>query len=164
MASFCRITPAFDTPRSKEHLNPVLSEFRLKRRVQFYETDMAGIVHFSCYFRYMEEAEHAMWREAGMSIAPAGSEIGWPRVAVSFEYHRPLRFEDEFEIELRVAELTEKSIRFSCVIERGDTRIATGAMTVVCVRKLPGQPMRSVAIPSDIAARFQVSPEREGSA
>ena len=45
------------------------SEYRLKRRVQFYETDMAGIVHFSWFFRYLEEAEHAMWREAGLSIA-----------------------------------------------------------------------------------------------
>jgi YbgC/YbaW family acyl-CoA thioester hydrolase len=139
-----------------------LSEFRLKRRVQFYETDMAGIVHFSNYFRYMEEAEHELWREAGMSIAAAGAEIGWPRVAVSFEYHRPLRFEDDFEGHLRVAELMEKAIRFSCVIMRDETRIATGAMTVVCVRKQPGQPMKSVAIPPDIAARFRVAADPGG--
>ena len=44
------------------------SEYRLRRRVQFYETDAAGIVHFSWFFRYMEEAEHALWREAGLSI------------------------------------------------------------------------------------------------
>ena len=49
-------------------------EYRLKRRVQFYETDMAGIVHFSWFFRYLEEAEHAMWREAGLTIA-GGSGI-----------------------------------------------------------------------------------------
>ena len=92
----------------------MLSEYRLKRRVQFYETDAAGIVHFSCYFRYMEEAEHAMWRSAGLSIAQAGTDMGWPRVAASFEYHRPLRFEEEFEITMRVAERTEKSIRWRC--------------------------------------------------
>ena len=64
-------------------------EFRLKRRVQFYETDAAGIVHFSNYFRYMEEAEHALWRSAGITISGSGSEIGWPRVSVSFEYLQP---------------------------------------------------------------------------
>ena len=57
------------------------SEYRFRRRVQFYETDAAGIVHFSWYFRYMEEAEHALWREAGLSIHARDSEIGWPRVA-----------------------------------------------------------------------------------
>ena len=73
-----------------------LSEFKLKRRVAFYETDAAGIVHFSCYLRYLEEAEHALWRAAGLSIAPRDSEYGWPRVAVTGEYGNPLRFEDEF--------------------------------------------------------------------
>ena len=42
-----------------------MREFTYRRRVQFYETDLAGIVHFSWYPRYMEEAEHAMWRDAG---------------------------------------------------------------------------------------------------
>ena len=44
----------------------------VRRRVQF-ETDMAGVVHFSWYFRYMEEAEHALWREAGLSMASPGA-------------------------------------------------------------------------------------------
>jgi len=67
--------------------------FTLRRRVQFYETDAAGIVHFSWFFRYMEEAEHAMWRDAGLSIHPGVSDLGWPRIAASFDFRRPLRFE-----------------------------------------------------------------------
>jgi YbgC/YbaW family acyl-CoA thioester hydrolase len=89
----------------------VVSEYRLKRRVQFYETDAAGIVHFSWFPRYMEEAEHALWREAGLSIHAADTEIGWPRVAVSFEYHASLHFEDEFEVWIRIAAVTRRSIR-----------------------------------------------------
>ena len=54
-------------------------EYRLKRRVQFYETDMAGIVHFSWFFRYLEEAEHAMWRAAGLSIAGGSGIAGRER-------------------------------------------------------------------------------------
>src|SRR5688500_8285711 len=79
------------------------SRHRLRRRVQFYELDSAGIVHFSWYFRYMEEAEHALWRDAGLSIAPPGAEIGFPRVSATFEYHRPLRFEEEFDVSIRIA-------------------------------------------------------------
>ena len=48
------------------------SEYRLRRRVQFHETDAAGIVHFSWFYRYMEEAEHALWRQAGLSIHSPG--------------------------------------------------------------------------------------------
>lgn len=132
------------------------SEYRLKRRVQFYETDMAGIVHFSWFFRYLEEAEHAMWREAGVSIAD-GSGIGWPRIEASFEFQRPLRFEDEFEVHLRIVAKDARTIRYEGVITKGDTQIAVGRMATRCVRKTPGEPMRSIDIPPDIDVLFQVA-------
>jgi YbgC/YbaW family acyl-CoA thioester hydrolase len=135
----------------------VPSQLRLKRRVQFYETDAAGIVHFSWFFRYMEEAEHALWREAGLSIHPGNSEIGWPRVATSFEFMRPLRFEDEFEVQLSVAEITRRTIRYACRIAQADTTIATGGLTIACVRRVAGEPMKSIEIPAEIAAKFQVA-------
>ena len=133
------------------------SEYRLKRRVQFYETDAAGIVHFSWFFRYMEEAEHALWREAGLSIHPPESDIGWPRVAASCDFHGALRFEDEFDVSIRVEAVTRKTIRYACLLTRGDTKIATGSMTIACVRKRPNQSMESIEIPADIAARFQIA-------
>ena len=136
------------------------SQYRLKRRVQFYETDQAGIVHFSWFFRYMEEAEHALWREAGLSIAPEGSEIGWPRVAASCEFHRPLRFEDEFEVHLWVAAMTNKTIQYNALISMGDVTIASGSLTIACVSKRAGEPMKAIDIPPQIAARFQVAGSR----
>ena len=134
-------------------------EFRLTRRVQFYETDAAGIVHFSNYFRYMEEAEHALWRAAGITISNRASDIGWPRVNVSFEYSSPLRFEDEFEAHIRIVEIGKKKIRYACTILTAGTVVATGNMTIVCVRKVPNEPMKSVPIPHEIASLFRVAPE-----
>ena len=135
----------------------MLSEFRMTRRVQFYETDEAGVVHFSNFFRYIEEAEHAMWRAAGLSIAPRDREIAWPRVAAACEFHKPLRFEDEFEVHVRIVEISAKTMTYACAITRGATRIATGSMTIACVARRPNEPMKSVEIPADVAARFQVS-------
>lgn len=133
------------------------SEYRLKRRVQFYETDAAGIVHFSSFFLYMEEAEHALWRKAGLSISPRESKIGWPRVAASFDFHRPLRFEDEFEVHIRVAAISEKTIRYSCRITSGAARIASGSLTIACVSKRPRKPMKAIPIPAKIVARFRIA-------
>jgi acyl-CoA thioester hydrolase len=129
----------------------------LRRRVQFYETDAAGIVHFSTFFRYMEEAEHALWRENGISIFPAAPTHGWPRVAASFDYRRPLRFEDEFEIHLQVAQLTTRSIRYACRVECRGELVAEGGMTIACVQKQDGT-MRAVPLPADIVARFTPAP------
>jgi YbgC/YbaW family acyl-CoA thioester hydrolase len=141
---------------------PPLSEHRLRRRVQFHETDMAGLVHFSRFFLYMEEAEHALWRAAGISIHPKGSEIGWPRLHASFEFHRALRFEDEFEIRMRVTALDEGTISYTCALSRDGTKIATGRLTIACASRRPNEPMRAMPIPEEIRARFAVAgPEGE---
>jgi acyl-CoA thioester hydrolase len=124
---------------------------RYHRRVQFAETDMAGMVHFSQYFRYMEEAEHAMWRHAGLSIASLGDDLRFPRVAASFEYRTPLRFEDEFEVVIRIYAIGSREIRYACTILRADTPVATGAMTVACIRTRPGSAPGAIELPEPIA-------------
>ena len=140
-----------------------LSEHTLRRRVNFHEVDSAGIVHFSVYFRYMEEAEHAMWREAGLSIAARGAEVGFPRVSATFDYHRPLRFEDEFDARIRIVSMGEKSLRYVCTLTRGDEKIATGKVTVVCVTRGQDGVMKACPLPPHIAPRFEVSTEAEAS-
>jgi acyl-CoA thioester hydrolase len=136
----------------------VTSEHRLRRRVHFYETDMAGLVHFSVFFRYMEEAEHALWRAAGLTIATVDEEYGFPRVSASCAFHAPLRFEDEFEVWIGIAALTKRTLRYTSVLTMGDTKIATGSHTIACVSKKKGERMRSIDFPPEVLARFEVSP------
>ena len=136
----------------------MVSEYRLRRRVQFHETDTAGIVHFSWFYRYMEEAEHALWRAAGLSIAPPDAGVGFPRVAASFDFHRPLRFEDEFEVRIRIAAIGARSIRYAAHVTKEGAAIATGSLTVACVDRQAGAALRSTAIPPEIAGRFAVAP------
>ena len=137
---------------------PPVCEHRLARRVQFYETDAGGIVHFSVYFRYMEEAEHALWRAAGLSIHDHEAEFGWPRVHAAFDYHRPLRFEEEFEARIRIVAIEEKTIAYGCLLTRGDTKIATGRFTIACATRRPNEPMRGIPIPPEVRARLAVAP------
>lgn len=128
--------------------------FRYRRRVQFAETDMAGLVHFSVFFRYMEEAEHALWRAAGLGIA-RGEHSGWPRLAATFDFKAPLRFEDEFEVVVGIAALTRRTILYAFTLERGDTLIGTGTITTACVSKRAGEPMKALDLPPDTIARLQ---------
>ena len=132
-----------------------VSEYRYHRRVQFAETDMAGVVHFSYFLRYMEEAEHALWRAAGLSIASPGSNIGFPRVAASIEYHAPLYFEDEFDVHVRIKAISRRSIRYESVVTKGDQKIASGTITAVCVQNTPA-PMRAIDLPAEVTASLGV--------
>jgi YbgC/YbaW family acyl-CoA thioester hydrolase len=139
------------------HFWQFMTAFHYNRRVQFAETDLAGIVHFSWMFRYMEEAEHAFWRAAGLSIAERGSDIGWPRIAASFEFRNPLHFEDEFEVTVRLHEVGRRTLRYEHTLTRGTTLIGTGTMTTACVRKADGDPMRSVDVPADIVEKLRAA-------
>lgn len=131
------------------------TDFIYRRRVQFAETDMAGIVHFSMYFRYMEEAEHALWRSVGLQIAPSEGHVGFPRVAASCDFKAPLRFEEEFEVHVRVEAVGRRSLKYGFTLRRGEDILATGAMTSVSVEKLPGGGVRSVELPPDVVTRLR---------
>lgn len=143
-------------------------QFRYRRRVQFAETDLAGIVHFANFFRYMEEAEHAFYRSLGFSVHQmVGQEgdapVGWPRVHASADFRKPLKFEDEFEVELLVAALGSKTIDFRFrFLGEGDEVLAVGKFTVICVRfdKEEGR-MRAVGIPGAIRSQIEVAPVEE---
>jgi YbgC/YbaW family acyl-CoA thioester hydrolase len=138
----------------------VPEQFRVKRRVQFSETDVAGLVHFSNFFRYFEDAEHELWRVAGLSIHPEKSAIGWPRVSAACEFHRPLKFEQEFDVALRICEMTARTIRYEGTIVRADERVATATWKIACVTRLSDGTMKSTDIPADVAERLRrfVSP------
>src|SRR5579859_1920920 len=112
-------------------------EFKVKRRVEFSDTDMAGIMHYSNFFRFMETAEHAYFRSLGFSVVMSDREppIGWPRVHAECDYKRPLRFEDEVEVHLLVREKRSKSISYLFRFRKvgDDAEVARGIVTVACV-------------------------------
>jgi len=143
-------------------------EFKAQRRVEFSETDMAGIMHYSNFFRFMETAEHAFFRSLSLSIAPrqfqpGQSKVGWPRVHASCDYHKPLRFEDMVEIRLLVAEKKSKAITYQFRFGKlgGDTteEVARGRLTVVCVGlDAATGAMKATNIPPEIAGKIDVAP------
>ena len=132
--------------------------FIYRRRVQFAETDLAGLVHFTHFFRYMEEAEHALWRAAGMSIARAGEPSGWPRLGAAFEFRAPLRFEDEFEVAVRIANVTSRTIQYEFTLTKGGTLIGSGTITTAHVDK-SGPVLKALELPEHIAARLRSATE-----
>src|ERR1041384_35639 len=98
-----------------------MSTFTAIRRVEFSDTDMAGIMHFANYFRFMESTEHAFFRSLGMSIMGGevdGVKIGWPRVHAECDYLAPLYFEDEVKIELSLRAINRRTIEYAFVMRR----------------------------------------------
>lgn len=139
------------------------SEFRIVRRVEFSDTDMAGIMHFSAFFRYMEAAEHAFFRSLGFSVwpRPGAPEVGWPRVHAECDYRHPLRFEDEVEVELRVKEKRTRSLSYMFRFHKLNTPavrdVATGVLVAACVTRAADGTLNAVPIPPEIADRIEAA-------
>jgi acyl-CoA thioester hydrolase len=131
--------------------------FRTRRFVEFSDTDMAGIMHFSAFFRYMEGAEHELLRSLGFSVYSEvdGVPISFPRVAASCEYHSPARCEDVLEIEVAVQRVGEKSVTYGFSFRIGERGVATGEMSSVCCRVEHGKPPKSMPIPAEIAGKLR---------
>jgi YbgC/YbaW family acyl-CoA thioester hydrolase len=131
--------------------------FRVSRRVDFCDTDMAGIIHFSNFFRYMEFAEVAFLRSRGLSVAMTwGNEhLGFPRVSATCDFLRPVRFEDVVEIEVRVERVGSKSVTYTFDFTHDGVPVARGRISAVCCRVHPSvHAIESIEIPSDLRARL----------
>ena len=139
--------------------------FKIRRLVEFSDTDMAGIVHHAVYYRYMEAAEHAFFRSLGLTVAPPKTlaSVGWPRVHTEADFSAPLRFEDEVEIQLLVAEKKSKALTYAFRMRKLNApepfEVARGKITVVCIKMMNGQ-MKATRIPKAIADKIQVAPAR----
>jgi len=133
------------------------TKFVTTRRVEFSDTDAAGIMHFVAFFRMMEQAEHELLRSVGLSVVmhDATGKISWPRVNARCNFQSAARFEDLLEIEVRIARLGKTSVTYSHRFLRNREQLATGEITAVCCRIREGKTPKSIAIPAAMAKKLK---------
>jgi YbgC/YbaW family acyl-CoA thioester hydrolase len=126
--------------------------YRTTRRIEFADTDMAGIVHFANFFRFMEAAEVEFLRSLGLSVAMRfeGQKIGFPRVAASCDFVHPVRFQDVLDVAVRLSEVGRKSVTYAFEFFKEGALIAKGQVTSVCCRVLEDHQIESMEIPAGI--------------
>ena len=138
--------------------------FTSVRRVEFADTDMAGLIHFTPFYRMMESVEHEFLRSLGTFVVQrneSGQMVGWPRTAAECEFHAPAYFEDELEVTVRVASVGRSSLVLGYEFHRGELRIAHGRMKTVCCRVDENDGLSSVEIPTELKSQLDelVEPE-----
>jgi acyl-CoA thioester hydrolase len=131
--------------------------FRTTRRIEFADTDMAGIVHFSNFFRFMESAEVEFLRSRGLSVALPweGEKIGFPRVSAACDYVRPVRFEDLLDVTVRIVKIGRKSVTYGFEFSKDGEVVARGQVSSVCCRVLDDHKLESREIPASFRERLE---------
>ena len=134
------------------------SFFKSTRRVEFCETDMAGIVHFSNFYKWMEQTEHEFFRSLGLSVVhhlPDGSTLGWPRVSAQCRFESPAHYEDLLDIFLTIQRIGVKSLTLDVTFTNAGRPVARGTMKTVCCILRPGQPLQSLEIPDEFRSKME---------
>jgi 4-hydroxybenzoyl-CoA thioesterase/acyl-CoA thioester hydrolase len=136
-------------------------EFRTQRRIEFADTDLAGIAHFARFFVFMETAEHEFLRSLGTSVATKidDQQIGWPRLAASCEYLSPAKFEEVLDIRLTVSKKGNKSLTYKFEFHKNAQLIARGQVSAACCVCFPNGKLKAIPIPDFIADQIQEAPE-----
>ena len=135
--------------------------FRYRQRVRFGETDLQNVVYYANYLVYAEVGRVAYLRELGLPYADIVAKgldftIGDARV----RYRAPLRFDDEFDISVRVGAIRHSSWSFEYAVDRADgLRCADMSTVQVMIERSSFRPTR---IPATLRATLEQAKEAEG--
>lgn len=137
-----------------------MTTFHTRRRVEFADTDCAGIMHFARFFVFMEEVEHEFLRSRGLSVVIEhdGQRIGFPRVAAQCEFLKPAFFEDVLEVEMTLARVGSRSLTYQHRFHRNGETLARGEITVCCCRVGPPEGVVAVDLPEPIRRQLSDAP------
>ncbi|GHE92779.1 tol-pal system-associated acyl-CoA thioesterase [Aliiroseovarius zhejiangensis] len=115
---------------------------RFPIRVYYEDTDMAGIVYYANYLRYIERARSDWVREIGIdqnAMREDGLVFAVRRIEA--DYLSPAHFDEELQVETSVQQVTGARLVMEQVVKRGQERLFEAVVTVVCVSDT-GQPAR----------------------
>jgi YbgC/YbaW family acyl-CoA thioester hydrolase len=139
-----------------------IGELTLQRRVEFYETDRVGMVHFSNYFRYMDSAVGEFFRALNLPGplsrywgGTQDDELDWPYASVACDFKKPLGFDDTVTIRIWIRKIGTKSLTFGISFQKENEEVASGQVVIVCSKGVRGRP-QTVEIPSAIRERLTV--------
>lgn len=134
-----------------------MSAFRTTRRIEFGDTDMAGIVHFANFFRFMESAECEFLRSRGLSVKLdwEGQAIGFPRVSATCDYLKPVTFDDVLDVAVTIERLGKKSVTYGFAFSLNGETVARGKVTSVCCLTHPDHRIEGIEIPASYRARLE---------
>ncbi len=140
-------------------------EHRTERRVEFADTDLAGIVHFARFFVFMESAEHEFLTRLGTPVhfQHEGRQVGWPRLAASCRYVSPAHFGDVLEIRVRVKRKGTKSMTYAVDFRLGSRLVAEGEISSICCALIDEDGVRrleSIPIPAHLAEQITEASSR----
>jgi acyl-CoA thioester hydrolase len=121
-------------------------------RVYYEDTDLAGIVYYANYLRFLERGRSEMVREAGISqVEMKAKGLVFAVRRVEAEYLRSAHFEDQLVVETHMGPLKGASFDMPQRVLRGEEVLLEAEIKVVVLNAAG----RATRLPADIRAKLQ---------
>ena len=117
--------------------------YRLPIRVYYEDTDMAGIVYYANYLRYIERGRSEWVREVGLdqNVMKERDGIVFAVRRVEADYLAPAKLDDELVVETWVENLRPVRMVMGQEVKRGPQVLFRALVTVICMTT-EGKPVR----------------------
>jgi acyl-CoA thioester hydrolase len=118
-------------------------------RVYYEDTDMAGIVYYAGYLRFLERGRTEWLRALGVEQSALARETGLAFAvrSLAIEYLRPARLDDQLAVLTGLTSCGRAQLRLSQTIERGGETLVEASVRIAC---LDTRSMKPVALPEEI--------------
>ena len=121
-------------------------------RVYYEDTDLAGVVYYANYLRFIERGRTEALRDLGIDQAALKRDRGLVFVVcrLTIDYLAPAVFDDLLEVRTRITRLRGASLEMAQEVWRGETCLSRAAVTIACI-DVAGRPQR---LPGDVRERL----------
>jgi len=126
---------------------------RFSCRVYYEDTDLAGIVYYANYLKFIERARSEWVREIGVDQVALKADQGivFAVRRVEADYLRPAHFDDVLEVETTVKDLSAARITLTQDVKRNGETLFASVVTLVCL----GADGRPARLPAEIRHSMQ---------
>lgn len=121
-------------------------------RIYYEDTDLAGIVYYANYLKFIERGRSSLIRELKIDQGTL-KDLGFMFVVkkISAEYHTSAKLDDELKVETKLSELSGAKILFDQSVYKGTILLFSSLVTVVFISE-KGRPVR---MPIEIAEKLK---------
>lgn len=129
---------------------------RFELQVYYEDTDMAGIVYYANYLRFIERARSDWVRQLGIDQLKMKQDgIVFAVRRVEADYLSPAVFEDSLVVHTTVKHLTAARMVMAQSVMRADEVLFQADVTIVCI----GSGGRPVKLPAELRSLLDNSPK-----
>ncbi|MDD5427638.1 MAG: YbgC/FadM family acyl-CoA thioesterase [Candidatus Omnitrophica bacterium] len=128
-----------------------MSDFSIEKKIYYHDTDTGGVVYYSNYFKYMEEARTEYLSGLGIDVADymAGG-ILFAVVHLEADYKSPARYGDKITVSARIDEIGNASIHFTQEVKKADAVLVSAKVVLVCI----SDKMKARRVPEDLKEKY----------